>query len=85
MQIPYQKKEAIAILKQIQLMTVQYVFQVQYFLNTYSLIILDNCVIILDSLQCGPYVDLPHTSFTSGQYCYRGGPDEVCWGRSNFR
>ena len=40
-----------------------------------------------DSIQCGPFVDLPkpqniQNEFTHGQYCNRGGPDKVCWGRS---
>ena len=39
--------------------------------------------LIIDSIQCGPFVDLPkpQNKFTEGQYCYRGGPDSVCWGR----
>ena len=42
----------------------------------------------LDSMQCGPYVNLPNDNganrFTHGQYCYRNGPDSVCFGRSNL-
>ena len=44
--------------------------------------------LIIDSIQCGPFVDLPQTpqnKFTEGQYCYRGGPDSVCWGRSKAK
>ena len=67
-------------------MTVQYVLLVWIFtLNVdeaYDHLI---CFfLIIDSIQCGPFVDLPTppSKFTEGQYCYRGGPDSVCWGRS---
>ena len=42
----------------------------------------DCAVCALDSIQCGPYISLPNAKFTTGQYCYRGGPDSVCFGRS---
>ena len=59
-------------------------------MNTYSLLMLMKHMIvfcfflIIDSIQCGPFVDLPtpQNKFIEGQYCYRGGPDSVCWGRS---
>ena len=62
-------------------------------MNTYSLLLLMKHMIffcfflIIDSIQCGPFVDLPtpQSKFTEGQYCYRGGPDSVCWGRSKAK
>ena len=37
-------------------------------------------------MQCGPYVDLPKPKkkYTKGQYCYKGGADSECWGRSKI-
>ena len=42
----------------------------------------DCAVCTPDAIQCGPYVDLPYKKYEEGQYCYRGGSDSKCFGRS---